>query len=58
MSLRFLRKKRAGIWLKAAIFLVASRFRAINLQIDRKKILRDPCALPYSPYNSPPGIIA
>jgi len=46
------------MWLKAVIFLASSRFCATNLQIDRKKILRDPCALTHSPYNSPPGIIA
>jgi hypothetical protein len=58
MSLRFLQKKPALMWLKALIFLASSRFRAANLQTDRKKILRDPCALTHSPYNSPPGIIA
>ncbi|WP_162531771.1 MULTISPECIES: hypothetical protein [unclassified Pantoea] len=58
MSLRFLAKKPALIWLKPLFFLAGSHFRATNLQIDRKKILRDPCALTHSPYNSPPGIIA
>ncbi|MDC7859980.1 hypothetical protein ARC310_15680 [Pantoea ananatis] len=57
-SLRLWQKKPPGIALNDSIFRTISRFCLPLRQVDRNKILRDPCALTQTPYNSSPGVVA